>query len=88
MLTKRELRLINEDNEVKECAINKTIIDYVIECVEELKLNSRLVAIINHMRTYEKMKLPCCLGLIEHSYWKKQRKVKQLVACFRKKNLT
>ena len=56
ILMKRKLKVANNDDEVKECVLNKTAIDHAIECVQECKLSKRLVVIANHIRTHKNMK--------------------------------
>ena len=56
-LTKRGLRVISNEDKIKECATNKTTIDYVIEHVTKCKLSNRLLAIANHTRAFKKIKL-------------------------------
>ena len=45
--------------------VNKTIVDYVIECIKAKEMNLKTIALINHMRIYKHMILPCeLLGLM------------------------
>jgi len=59
MLMKRKITIQNEKSIIKTITNNKTIMDYAKEYVQETNKDENILAIINHVRIYQKMLIPC-----------------------------
>jgi len=58
-LEERNLQIENPNKCVVVETSNKTIMDYAVKYVKEMKLNPNIILPINHMRHYKKLYLPC-----------------------------
>ena len=58
-ISARQLKIINGDEINKRWTANKTTIEHAIEHVCERNLDAKIIAPLNHVRIFKKLKSPC-----------------------------
>jgi len=76
-LQKRNMELINRQNEPKWFTVNKTIMDYAQQYVKQNQLSDISIASMNQVRIFKKMYLPCELIGLKGDCLTKEAKVNE-----------